>query len=88
MSLCLSLCLNTIVLGLHQAYTRGGLTGWLMVPIFWAVYNAIPPLLFFGFVFNQGTDAFHNMCFWLQLLSIGSGLGAVVSLWFVVPVVY
>jgi hypothetical protein len=27
MSLCLSLCLNTIVLGLHQAYVRGALTG-------------------------------------------------------------
>lgn len=88
MSLCLSLCLNIIVLGLHQAFVYGALTGWLMLPILWAIYNAIPPLLFFGMVFIPDTDSFHNMCFWLQLLSMGSGLGAVVCLWFVVPVVY
>jgi hypothetical protein len=88
MSLYLSLCLNTIVLGLHQAYVRGALTGWVMLPILWAIYNAIPPVLFFGYVFFPDTDSFHNMCFWLQLVSMASALGAIVCLWFVMPVVY
>lgn len=88
MSLVMSLCLNTIVLGLHQAYVRGALTGWLMLPIIWAVYNCIPPVLFWGNVLFPGTSGFHNLCFWLQLASMASGLAAVVCLWFVIPVVY
>jgi hypothetical protein len=40
------------------------------------------------YVFFPGTDSLHNLCFWLQLVNMASGLGAVVCLWFVVPVVY
>jgi hypothetical protein len=88
MSLCLSLCLHTIVLGLHQGYVQGRLTGWLLLPMLWATYNAVPPVLFFGYVFAQDSQLFVNLCFWLQLVSMASALAAIVCLWFVVPVVY
>lgn len=51
--------------------------------------NAVPPLLFFGYVFlKPGSPAFHNACFYLHLASVTASLGAVVCLWFVAPVVY
>jgi hypothetical protein len=53
----------------------------------WAIYNAVPPCLFFGYLFAS-TDTLHNMCFWLQLVQMLCGLGAVVCLWFVAPVAY
>uniref|UniRef100_A0A383V9F4 Glycosyltransferase 2-like domain-containing protein n=1 Tax=Tetradesmus obliquus TaxID=3088 RepID=A0A383V9F4_TETOB len=87
MALCLSLCANTLVLGLHQVYVYQALTAWLALPMLWALYNAVPPLLFFGSLFLS-SDGLHNMCFWMQFVSMLSGLGAVVCLWFVVPVVY
>eukprot|EP00879_Flechtneria_rotunda_P011197 GHRR01011695.1.p1 GENE.GHRR01011695.1~~GHRR01011695.1.p1 ORF type:complete len:695 (+),score=198.24 GHRR01011695.1:342-2426(+) len=87
MFLCLSLCINTLVLGLHQVFVFKALRAWLALPMLWAIYNAVPPILFFGSLFAS-TDNLHNMCFWLQWISMGSGLGAVLCLWFVVPVVY
>eukprot|EP00775_Hariotina_reticulata_P006654 gene6654-6879_t len=87
MFLCLSICLNTLCLGLHQVYVFRTLTAWLCLPMLWAIYNAVPPCLFFGYLFAS-TDTLHNMCFWLQLVQMLCGLGAVGCLWFVAPVVY
>ena len=83
----LSICINTLVLGLHQVYVFKALTAWLALPMLWAIYNAIPPVLFFGYLFAS-SDGLQNLCFWLNLLSILSGLGAVVCLWFVQPNAY
>lgn len=63
MFLCLSLCINTLVLGLHQVYVYRTLAAWLALPMLWAIYNAIPPILFFSYLFLS-TDNLHNMCFW------------------------
>lgn len=82
----LSICLNTLVLGVHEAIRGRGISAWLALPCLWAVYNAVPPLLFFVYNFTSG-DALHNACFWLQLGQMLSGLGAVVALWFVESVV-
>jgi hypothetical protein len=70
-----------------QVYVYKALTAWLALPMLWALYNAVPPMLFFGSLFLS-TDSLHNMCFWMQFVSMLSGLGAAVCLWFVVPVVY
>lgn len=40
MFLCLSICLNTLVLGLHQVIVLGKFTAWLALPMLWAINNA------------------------------------------------
>jgi hypothetical protein len=72
---------------LLQVYVYKALTAWLALPMLWALYNAVPPVLFFGSLFLS-SDSLQNMCFWMQFVSMLSALGAIVSLWFVVPVVY
>lgn len=87
MFICLSICINTIILGLHQVFVFKGMTAWLALPVLWSIYNSIPPILFFAHEFDS-SDAMENLCFWLQLLSMLSGLGAIVALWFVAPIPY
>lgn len=40
MFLCLSICLNAVVLGLHQVIVIGKFTAWLALPMLWAINNA------------------------------------------------
>ena len=37
-----------------QIFTSGRLDVYLLVPILWAMYNAIPPILFFVYFFTKG----------------------------------
>lgn len=85
--LCLSICMHTIVLGLHEVFVLRSFTAWLALPCLWAVYNSVPPLLFFGFVFGS-TGFFQILCFWAQVVQTLAGLGAVVMLWFIKPTPY
>lgn len=56
-------------------------TAWIMVPIFWAIYNAIPPLLFFGCVCVHWVSGLLLVCcaypsVGLGVWSLGVGGGA------------
>jgi hypothetical protein len=53
MFLCLSVCMNTLVLGLRQVFVAKTLTAWIALPCLWAVYNAVPPVLFFSFAMGS-----------------------------------
>ncbi len=87
MFLCLSLSLNTIMLGIHEAYTLGAFSAWLALPMIWAIYNAIPPLLFFAYAFAS-TKFMEHACFWAQGVSTLAGLGAIIVLFFINPTPY
>ena len=82
----LSICINTLVLGLRQVFVLRMVNAWLGLPILWAVYNAVPPLLFFIFLLGS-SKALQIWAFWLQLVSMLSGLGAIVLLFFIKPIV-
>lgn len=45
-----------------------------------AVYNAVPPLLFFTFVLGSQKTV-RLTAFWTQAVSLAAGAGAVVALW-------
>lgn len=83
----MSICTNTLILGLHQVFVIKRLTAWLALPMLWSLYNMVPPVLFFGHI-TLSTNGQHNLCFWLNILQMLCGLGAIVCLWFVVPIVY
>ncbi|KAI8463876.1 MAG: nucleotide-diphospho-sugar transferase [Monoraphidium minutum] len=67
MFVCLNLCINTLVLALRQVYVLRTLT---------------PSILFFTFVIGS-TSTLQIVAFWMQIVSMLSGLGAVVALWFI-----
>jgi hypothetical protein len=46
----------------------------------------VPPILFFVFVLSS-VKAQQIWCFWMQLIQTLSGLGAIVCLFFIKPVV-
>ncbi len=50
MFVCLTISLFSILLASHQAFIDRQATAWLALPVAWAVYNAVPPLLFFGYL--------------------------------------
>jgi hypothetical protein len=80
---CLTICINTLVLALRQVFVARRVTAWIMLPTLWCVYNSVPPLLFFSFVLGS-SKFLQIMTFWMQLVSIASGVGAMVCLWFIV----
>lgn len=84
MFVCLNICINTLVLGLHQVFVMRTLTAWIALPCLWAIYNAVPPVLFFSFVLGS-TNFLQIMAFWMQLVSTLSGIGALICLWFIAP---
>jgi hypothetical protein len=77
-------CCCTITLALHNVILTKAF-GWATaLTVCWAVYNAIPPVLFFLSIWASTTTM--TICvFWLQVASMGASAIAVVSLWFVTP---
>ena len=55
-----------------QVFTSGRLDVYILVPMLWALYNAIPPLLFFVYFFTKGR-VLQGMCSFMQ------GLGVVLA---------
>lgn len=82
MSIGLHVCSATLALGLRRAVAQRALTGSVALPCFWALYNAVPQVLFFVHVLGSRRSA-SLAAFWLQPASMLAGVGAVVALWFV-----
>jgi hypothetical protein len=56
-----------------------------ILPMVWAAYNAVPPLIFFVYIFavNPSEDrALELSCFWLRHISTLLAIGALLCLWF------
>jgi hypothetical protein len=54
---------------LLQVFTSGQLDVYILVPMLWALYNAIPPLLFFVYFFTKGR-VLQGMCSVMQVLGV------------------
>lgn len=50
-------------------FTSGRLDVYILVPMLWALYNAIPPLLFFVYFFTKGR-VLQGMCSVMQVLGV------------------
>lgn len=75
-------CCCTITLALHTVIIERAF-GWATaLTVCWAVYNAIPPVLFFLSIWAS-TQTMTICVFWLQVASMAASAMAVVSLWFV-----
>lgn len=61
-----------------QVFTSGRLDVYILVPMLWALYNTIPPLLFFVYFFTKGR-VLQGMCSVMQVLGVilaaGEGTG-------------
>lgn len=61
-----------------QVFTSGRLDVYILVPMLWALYNAIPPLLFFVYFFTKG-KVLQGLCSFMQVLGVilaaGEGCG-------------
>ena len=58
-----------------QLFTSGRLDVYVLVPMLWALYNALPPLLFFVYFFTKGR-LLGGLCSVARVLSILLGIGA------------
>jgi hypothetical protein len=47
-------------------FTSGRLDVYILVPMLWALYNAIPPLLFFVYFFTKG-KLLQGLCSFMQV---------------------
>lgn len=61
-----------------QVFTSGRLDVYILVPMLWALYNAIPPLLFFVYFFTKG-KVLQGMCSVMQVLGVILAAGEVTS---------
>lgn len=52
-----------------QVFTSGRLDVYILVPMLWAMYNAIPPLLFFVYFFTKGR-VLQGLCSFMQVLGV------------------
>jgi hypothetical protein len=52
-----------------QVFTSGRLDVYILVPMLWALYNAIPPLLFFVYFFTKG-KVLQGLCSIMQVLGV------------------
>jgi hypothetical protein len=52
-----------------QIFTSGRLDVYLLVPMLWAVYNAIPPVLFFVYFFTKGR-LLKGLCSFAQVFGL------------------
>lgn len=52
-----------------QVFTSGRLDVYVLVPMLWALYNAIPPLLFFVYFFTKG-KLLQGLCSVMQFLGV------------------
>jgi hypothetical protein len=52
-----------------QIFTSGRLDVYVLVPMLWALYNAIPPLLFFVYFFTKGR-VLQGLCSVMQVLGV------------------
>jgi hypothetical protein len=52
-----------------QIFTSGRLDVYLLVPMLWALYNAIPPLLFFVYFFTKGR-LLKGLCSFAQVFGL------------------
>lgn len=50
-------------------FTSGRLDVYILVPMLWALYNAIPPLLFFVYFFTKG-KVLQGLCSIMQVLGV------------------
>jgi hypothetical protein len=50
-------------------FTSGRLDVYILVPMLWALYNAIPPLLFFVYFFTKG-KVLQGLCSFMQVLGV------------------
>jgi hypothetical protein len=50
-------------------FTSGRLDVYILVPMLWALYNAIPPLLFFVYFFTKG-KVLQGLCSVMQVLGV------------------
>ncbi|WIA20938.1 hypothetical protein OEZ85_005279 [Tetradesmus obliquus] len=63
-----------------QIFTSGRLDVYLLVPMLWALYNALPPLLFFVYFFTKGR-LLQGLCSFAQVFGLILAAVAVASLW-------
>jgi hypothetical protein len=78
----MSVAVNTLVLALRQVFVMKTLTAWIALPALWAVYNAVPSILFYTSLMGS-TRTLQIMAFWMQAANILAGAGAVVALFFI-----
>jgi hypothetical protein len=64
---------------LVQVFTSGRLDVYILVPMLWALYNAIPPLLFFVYFFTKG-KVLQGLCSFMQVLGVVLAAGEVMRL--------
>ncbi|GBF89253.1 six-hairpin glycosidase [Raphidocelis subcapitata] len=82
MGACLSVATNTLILALRQVFVAKTLTAWIALPALWAVYNAVPSILFYTYLMGS-TRTLQIMAFWMQAVNLLAGAGAVVALFFI-----
>lgn len=52
-----------------QIFTSGRLGAYTLVPMLWAAYNAVPPILFFVYFFTKGR-VLQVLCVVMQVLGV------------------
>ncbi|KAF8062642.1 VHA-F [Scenedesmus sp. PABB004] len=70
-----------------QVFTSGRLDVYLLVPMLWALYNAIPPVLFFVYFFHKGR-LLRALASFLRVFGTLLALLAIGSLWLGMAVPY
>jgi hypothetical protein len=85
--LCLSLLLSTTTLAVtvYKLVDQGGKPHLLMV-LFWAIYNSIPPFLFIMYsLYNGKGRVYEDLCTYCLFLSYGLSIGGIIAMWLVPP---
>eukprot|EP00879_Flechtneria_rotunda_P004438 GHRR01004689.1.p1 GENE.GHRR01004689.1~~GHRR01004689.1.p1 ORF type:complete len:1077 (+),score=332.23 GHRR01004689.1:2028-5258(+) len=67
-----------------QIFTSGRLDVYILVPMLWALYNAIPPLLFFVYFFTKGR-LLQGLCSFMQAFGVVLAAAAIASVWLMIP---